>query len=157
MSDADGRDEQVWQAEEEERASILGVAKQRLPGYLAVFTVTVICVLVVAIVRSWDSIGEIVRYYSSLLSTYVPAVVTTMIAVEGGIMGATALLLKLNREKAAQEGRKEGRQEGIREGIRKGRQEGIRETIQFLEQSGKDDVAEFLRREQANGWGGDRR
>ncbi len=157
MSDADGRDEQVWQAGEEERASILGVAKQRLPGYLAVFTVTVICVLVVAIVRSWDSIGEIVRYYSSLLSTYVPAVVTTMIAVEGGIMGATALLLKLNREKAAQEGRKEGRQEGIREGIRKGRQEGIRETIQFLEQSGKDDVAEFLRREQSNGWGGDPR
>ena len=42
MSDADGRDEQVWQAGEEERASILGVAKQRLPGYLAVFTVTVI-------------------------------------------------------------------------------------------------------------------
>ena len=153
MSDADGRDEQVWQAGEEERASILGVAKQRLPGYLAAFTVTVICVLVVAIVRSWDSIGEIVRYYSSLLSTYVPAVVTTMIAVEGGIMGATALLLKLNREKAAQE----GRQEGIREGIRKGRQEGIRETIQFLEQSGKDDVAEFLRREQSNGWGGDPR
>ena len=84
-------------------------------------------------------------------------------------MGATALLLKLNREKAAQEGRKEGRQEGIREGILKGirkgirkgrqegRQEGIRETIQFLEQSGKDDVAEFLRREQSNGWGGDPR
>ncbi len=141
MSDADGRDEQVWQAGEEERASILGVAKQRLPGYLAVFTVTVICVLVVAIVRSWDSIGEIVRYYSSLLSTYVPAVVTTMIAVEGGIMGATALLLKLNREKAAEEGR----------------QKGIEETIQFLEQSGKGDVAQFLRREQSNGWGGDRR
>ncbi len=142
MSDADGRDEQVWQAGEEERASILGVAKQRLPGYLAVFTVTVICVLVVAIVRSWDSIGEIVRYYSSLLSTYVPAVVTTMIAVEGGIMGATALLLKLNREKAAEK----GRQEGIREGIR--------QTIQFLEKSGKGDVAQFLRREQSNGWGG---
>ena len=141
MSDADGRDEQVWQAGEEERASILGVAKQRLPGYLAVFTVTVICVLVVAIVRSWDSIGEIVRYYSSLLSTYGPAVVTTMIAVEGGIMGATALLLKLNREKAAEEGR----------------QKGIEETIQFLEQSGKGDVAQFLRREQSNGWGGDRR
>ena len=158
MSDADGRNEQAWQAGEDERVSILGVAKQRLPGYLAVFTVTVVCVLVVAIVRSWDSIGEIVRYYSQLLSTYVPAVVTTMIAVEGGIMGATALLLKLNREKAAQEGRKEGRQEGIREGIRKGRQEGIREgireTIQFLEQSGKDDVAQFLRREQSNGWGG---
>ncbi len=64
-------------------------------------------------------------------------------------MGATALLLKLNREKAAEEGRQEG--------IRKGRQEGIRETIQFLEQSGKDDVAEFLRREQSNGWGGDPR
>ena len=161
MSDADGRDEQVWQAGEEERASILGVAKQRLPGYLAVFTVTVICVLVVAIVRSWDSIGEIVRYYSSLLSTYVPAVVTTMIAVEGGIMGATALLLKLNREKAAQEGRKEGIREGIQKGIqkgiRKGRQEGIRETIQFLEQSGKGDIAQFLRREQSNGWGGDPR
>ena len=64
-------------------------------------------------------------------------------------MGATALLLKLNREKAAEKGRMEGRQEGIREGIR--------ETIQFLEQSGKDDVAEFLRREQSNGWGGDPR
>ena len=80
-------------------------------------------------------------------------------------MGATALLLKLNREKAAQEGRKEGRQEGIRKGIQKGirkgrqegRQEGIRETIQFLERSGKGEVAQFLRREQANGWGGDRR
>ena len=170
MSDADGRNEQAWQAGEDERVSILGVAKQRLPGYLAAFTVTVVCVLVVAIVSSWDSIGEIVRYYSHLLSTYVPAVVTTMIAVEGGIMGATALLLKLNREKAAEEGRKEGIREGIREGIQKGRQEGrqegiqegrqegiregIRETIQFLEQSGKDDVAQFLRREQSNGWGG---
>ena len=78
-----------------------------------------------------------------------PAVITTMIAMEGGIMGATALLLKLNREKAAQEGRKEGRQQG--------RQEGIEETIQFLERSGKADVAEFLRREQSNGWGGDPR
>ena len=56
-------------------------------------------------------------------------------------MGATALLLKLNREKAAEEGR----------------QQGIEETIQFLERSGKGDVAQFLRREQANGWGGDRR
>ena len=76
-------------------------------------------------------------------------------------MGATALLLKLNREKAAEKGRKEGRQEGIREGIQKGRQEGrqegIRETIQFLEQSGKGDIAQFLRREQSNGWGGDPR
>ena len=57
-------------------------------------------------------------------------------------MGATALLLKLNREKAAEK----GRQEGIREGIR--------QTIQFLEKSGKGDVAQFLRREQSNGWGG---
>ena len=64
-------------------------------------------------------------------------------------MGATALLLKLSREKAAEEGRQEG--------IRQGRQEGIRETIQFLEQSGKGDVAQFLRREQSNGWGCDRR
>ena len=60
-------------------------------------------------------------------------------------MGATALLLKLNREKAAEK----GRQEGIREGIR--------QTIQFLEKSGKGDVAQFLRREQSNGWGGDPR
>lgn len=60
-------------------------------------------------------------------------------------MGATALLLKLNREKAAEEGRQ------------KGRQQGIEETIQFLERSGKGDVAQFLRRERANGWDGDRR
>ena len=70
-----------------------------------------------------------------------------MIAVEGGIMGRTALLLKLNRERAVEE----GRQEGIREGIQKG----IQETIQFLERSGKSDIAQFLRREQSNGWGGD--
>ena len=57
-------------------------------------------------------------------------------------MGATALLLKLNREKAAEEGRQ------------KGHQQGIEETIQFLERSGKGDAAQFLRREQANGWGG---
>ena len=91
-------------------------------------------------------------------------------------MGGTALLLKLNRERAVEEGRKEGIreghqkgvQEGIREGrrkgirkgrregIRKGRQEGIRETIQFLEKAGKGDVAQFLR-EQSNGRGGDQR
>ena len=59
---ADGRNEQAWQTGEDERVSILGVAKQRLPGYLAVFTVTVVCVLVIAIVSSWDSIGEIIRY-----------------------------------------------------------------------------------------------
>ena len=153
MASADRQEEQAWQAGEDERASILGVAKHRLPGYLFVFTVSVVCVLVVAIVRSWDSIGEMVRYYSSLLSRYMPAVVTTLIAVEGGIMGRTALLLKLNRERAVEE----GRQEGIREGIRKGRQEGIQETIQFLEKSGKSDIAQFLRREQSNGWGGDQR
>ena len=62
-------------------------------------------------------------------------------------MGRTALLLKLNRERAVEE----GRQEGIREGIQKG----IQETIQFLEKSGKSDIAQFLRREQSNGWGGD--
>ena len=149
MASADGQEEQAWQAGEDERASILGVAKHRLPGYLFVFTVSVVCVLVVAIVRSWDSIGEMVRYYSSLLSRYMPAVVTTLIAVEGGIMGRTALLLKLNRERAVEE----GRQEGIREGIQKG----IQETIQFLEKSGKSDIAQFLRREQSNGWGGDQR
>ena len=88
-------------------------------------------------------------------------------------MGGTALLLKLNRERAVEEGRKkghleghqegrqEGHQEGIREGIRQGRQEGreeaIRETIRFLEESGKGDVAQLLRREQSNGRGGDQR
>ena len=80
-------------------------------------------------------------------------------------MGGTALLLKLNRERAVEEGRKkgrleghqEGRQEGIREGVRQGRQEAIRETIQFLEESGKADVAQLLRREQSNGRGGDQR
>ena len=90
-----------------------------------------------------------------------PAVVTLLIAVEGGIMGGTALLLKLNRERAVEEGRKkghqEGRQEGHQEGIRQGRQEAIRETIQFLEESGKADVAQLLRREQSNGRGGDQR
>ena len=74
-----------------------------------------------------------------------PAVVTLLIAVEGGIMGRTALLLKLNREMAVEEGRQEGRQEGIEEAIR------------FLEKSGKGDVAQFLRREQSNGWGSGQR
>ena len=197
MESADGQEDQDRQAGEDERVSILGVAKHRLPVHLAAFTVAVIALLVVAIVRSWDSIGEIVLDYPYLLNTFMPAVVTLLIAVEGGIMGGTALLLKLNREKAVEEGRKEGiqvghqkgvregrqegiqagRQEGIqagrregiqegrrkgrREGIRKGRREGIREgireTIQFLEKSGKGDVAQFLRREQSNGWGGDQR
>ena len=66
--------------------------------------------------------GEIVRDYPYLLNTYMPAVVTLLIAVEGVIMGRTALLLKLNREMAVEEGRKEG--------IQKGRQEGIQEGIQ---------------------------
>ncbi len=177
MESADGHEEQARQAGEDERASILGVAKHRLPGHLIAFTVAVIALLVVAIVRSWDSMGEIVRDYPYLLNTYMPAVVTLLIAVEGVIMGRTALLLKLNREMAVEEGRKEGiqkgRQEGIREGIqkgvqkgvqkglrrgiRKGRQEGIREAIRFLEKSGKGDVAQFLRREQSNGWGGGQR
>ena len=177
MTSADGQEELARQAGEDERASILGVAKHRLPGHLAAFTVAVIALLVVAIVRSWDSMGEIVRDYPYLLNTYMPAVVTLLIAVEGVIMGRTALLLKLNREMAVEEGRKEGiqvgiqegrqvgiregrrkgRREGIRKGIRKGRQEGISETIRFLEESGKDDVAQFLRREQSNGWGGDQR
>ena len=165
MESADGHEEQARQAGEDERASILGVAKHRLPGHLIAFTVAVIALLVVAIVRSWDSMGEIVRDYPYLLNTYMPAVVTLLIAVEGVIMGRTALLLKLNREMAVEEGRKEGIQEGIqkgvrrgmRKGIRKGRQEGIREAIRFLEKSGKGDVAQFLRREQSNGWGGGQR
>ena len=149
MSDADGQEDQARQAGEDDRASILGVAKQRLPGYLFVFTVAAIILLVVAIVRSWDSIGEIFGYYPDLLNKYMPAVVTLLIAVEGGIMGGTALLLKLNRERAVEEGRKKGRLEG--------RAEAIRETIQFLEESGKADVAQLLRREQSNGRGGDQR
>ena len=64
-------------------------------------------------------------------------------------MGGTALLLKLNRGRAVEEGRKKGRLEG--------RAEAIRETIQFLEESGKADVAQLLRREQSNGRGGDQR
>ncbi len=149
MSDADGQEDHVRQAGEDDRASILGVAKQRLPGYLFVFTIAAIVLLVVAIVRSWDSIGEIFGYYPDLLNKYMPAVVTLLIAVEGGIMGGTALLLKLNRERAVEEGRKKGRLEG--------RAEAIRETIQFLEESGKADVAQLLRREQSNGRGGDQR
>ena len=145
MSDADVQEDQARQAGEDDRASILGVAKQRLPGYLVVFTVAAIILLVVAIVRSWDSIGEIFGYYPDLLNKYMPAVVTLMIAVEGGIMGGTALLLKLNRERAVEEGRK------------KGREEAIRESIQFLEESGKGDAAQLLRREQSNGRGGDQR
>ena len=145
MSDADGQEDQARQAGEDDRASILGVATQRLPGYLFVFTVAAIILLVVAIVRSWDSIGEIFGYYPDLLNKYMPAVVTLMIAVEGGIMGGTALLLKLNRERAVEEGRQ------------KGRKEAIRETIQFLEESGKGDAAQLLRREQSNGRGGDQR
>ena len=167
MASAGGQDEQARQAGVDERASILGVAKHRLPVHLTAFTVAVIALLVVAVVRSWDSIGEMVQDYPYLLNKYMPAVVTILIAVEGGIMGRTALLLKLNREMAVEEGRQEGRQEGIqkgreegirtgiRKGIRKGRQEGIREIIQFLEKSGKGDVAQFLRR--SNGWGGGRR
>ena len=145
MSDADVQEDQARQAGEDDRASILGVAKQRLPGYLFVFTVAAIILLVVAIVRSWDSIGEIFGYYPDLLNKYMPAVVTLMIAVEGGIMGGTALLLKLNRERAVEEGRQ------------KGRAEAIRESIQFLEESGKGDAAQLLRREQSNGRGGDQR
>ena len=134
---------------------------------MTAFTVAVVALLVVAVVRSWDSIGEIVQDYPYLLNKYMPAVVTILIAVEGGIMGRTALLLKLNREMAVEEGRREGiqegrqegiqkgREEGIRKGIRRGRQEGIREIIQFLEKSGKGDVAKFLRR--SNGWGGGQR
>ena len=163
MASAGGQEEQARQAGEDERASILGVAKHRLPVHLTAFTVAVIALLVVTVVRSWDSIGEIVQDYPYLLNKYMPAVVTILIAVEGGIMGRTALLLKLNREMAVeegrqegrQEGRREGRQEGIRKGIRRGRQQGIREIIQFLEKSGKGDVAQFLRR--SNGWGGGRR
>ena len=153
------------EAGQDERASILGVAKHRLPGYLPIFTVAVIFLLVVAVVRCWDSIEEIIRYYPYLLSKYMPAVVTVLIAVEGGIMGRTALLLQLQREKAVEEGRQEGRQEGIQEGIQKGRHEGvqegirkgIQEAIQFLEKSGKGDIAEALRRAQSNGWGSDQR
>ena len=163
MASAGGQDEQARQAGVDERASILGVAKHRLPVHLTAFTVAVIALLVVAVVRSWDSIGEMVQDYPYLLNKYMPAVVTILIAVEGGIMGRTALLLKLNREMAVEEGRQEGIQKGreegirtgIRKGIRKGRQEGIREIIQFLEKSGKGDVAQFLRR--SNGWGGGRR
>ena len=169
MAGASQQAERAPEAGQDERASILGVAKHRLPGYLPIFTVAVIFLLAVAVVRCWDSIEEIIRYYPYLLSKYMPAVVTILIAVEGGIMGRTALLLKLQRERAVEEGRQEGIQEGIQkgrqegiqegrqEGIQEGVQEGIRETIQFLEKSGKGDIAEFLRREQSNGWGGAQR
>ena len=130
MESADGQEDQPRQAGEDERVSILGVAKHRLPIHLAVFTVAVIALLVVAIVRSWDSIGEIVLDYPYLLNTFMPAVVTLLIAVEGGIMGGTALLLKLNRERAVEEGRKEGIQGGHQKGVQEGRQEGRQEGIQ---------------------------
>ena len=137
MESADGQEDQARQAGDDERVSILGVAKHRLPIHLAVFTVAVIALLVVAIVRSWDSMGEIVLDYPYLLNTFMPAVVTLLIAVEGGIMGGTALLLKLNREKAVEEGRKEGIQEGHQKGVQEGRQEGIREGRQEGIQEGR--------------------
>ena len=157
MAGAVAQGDQARQAGQDERASILGVAKHRLPGYLSIFTVAVIFLLVVAVVRCWDSLAEMVRYYPYLLTKYMPAVVTMLIAVEGGLMGRTALLLRLQREQAVEEGRQEGRQEGIQEGIQKGRQEGIQEAIRFLEKSGKGDLAQSLRREQSNGWGGGQR
>ena len=172
MESADGQEDQARQAGDDERVSILGVAKHRLPIHLAVFTVAVIALLVVAIVRSWDSMGEIVLDYPYLLNTFMPAVVTLLIAVEGGIMGGTALLLKLNREKAVEEGRKEGilvghqkgvqegrqegiqegrqegiqegRQEGVREGRRKGRREGIRKGIRKGRQEGIRETIQLL-------------
>ena len=164
MESADGQEDQARQAGDDERVSILGVAKHRLPIHLAVFTVAVIALLVVAIVRSWDSMGEIVLDYPYLLNTFMPAVVTLLIAVEGGIMGGTALLLKLNREKAVEEGRKEGikagrqegiqeghqkgvqegRQEGIREGRRKGRREGIRKGVRKGRQEGIRETIQLL-------------
>ena len=57
-------------------------------------------------------------------------------------MGGTALLLRLQRRKA--------REEGIKEGREQGRQEGIEKAIQILEQSGKSDAARLLR--ESNGW-----
>ena len=59
---ADGRNEQAWQTGEDERLSILGGSEAAAFRIPAVFTVTVVCVLVIAIVSSWDSIGEIIRY-----------------------------------------------------------------------------------------------
>ena len=155
MESADGQEDQARPAGDDERVSILGVAKHRLPIHLAVFTVAVIALLVVAIVRSWDSIGEIVLDYPYLLNTFMPAVVTLLIAVEGGIMGGTALLLKLNREKAVEEGRKkgrleghqEGRQEGIQEGHQKGVQEGRQEGIQEGRRKGRREGIRKGRRE----------
>ena len=155
MESADGQEDQERQAGDDERVSILGVAKHRLPLHLAAFTVAVIALLVVAIVRSWDSIGEIVLDYPYLLNTFMPAVVTLLIAVEGGIMGGTALLLKLNRERAVEEGRKEGIreghrkgvQEGHRKGVQEGRREGIREGRQEGIQEGRQEGIRKGRRE----------
>ena len=117
----------------DDRASIFGVAKTRLPGYLGAFSLASIFMLIYSIWHGWDSIENIVGLYSGLLSRYIPTVVAMLITVEGGIMGGTALLLKLQRRRAREEGKEEGRQEGIEKAIR------------ILEQSGKDDAARLLR------------
>ena len=122
----------------DDRASIFGVAKTRLPGYLGVFSLASVFMLVYSIWHGWDSIENIIGLYSRLLSRYIPTVVAMLITVEGGIMGGTALLLKLQRRKAREEGREEGRQEGIEK------------AIQILEQSGKSDAVQLLRK--SNGW-----
>ena len=122
----------------DDRASIFGVAKTRLPGYLGTFSLASVSMLVYSIWHGWDGIENIIGLYSGLLSRYIPTVVAMLITVEGGIMGGTALLLKLQRRKAREEGKEEGRQEGIEKAIR------------ILERAGKSDAARLLR--DSNGW-----
>ena len=56
-------------------------------------------------------------------------------------MGGTALLLKLQRRRAREEGVQEGRKKGRLEG----RQEGIEKAIRILVWAGKSDAARLLR------------
>jgi len=126
----------------DDRASIFGVAKTRLPAYLGTFSLASVSMLVYSIWHGWDGIENIVGLYSGLLSRYIPTVVAMLITVEGIYMGGTALLLRLQRRKA--------REEGVQEGRKEGRQEGIEKAIQILEQSGKSDAVQILR--DSNGW-----
>ena len=126
---------------DETRVSILGVAAERLPYYLAVFALVVVLLLGYAAWKCWDSIEDIARYYTHLLDRCMPALVTMLVAVEGVIMGLNEIRTRQLIAEARREERRKTTVEAREEGIR----EGMEEAIRKLESAGNREAAQILR------------
>jgi hypothetical protein len=131
---------------EDTRVSILGVAAERLPIYLSIFTLFVVCVFVWAAAERWDSIEQITLRFFELLKEHTSGLIAVLIAGEGVVMGLNEIR---TRQKIADAVKAE--RQRIQEERLAGRLEERAEIIRILEQAGKRDSAQLLRDHTGNG------